>query len=63
MNKRTTTDQTSFEVGDSLSLPWILLAILLIAWAYAAIEPFLYCLFGWGFVWDYNPNYPIVFNL
>jgi len=51
------------------NLNWIEKAIVIIyvfiflIWAYIANEPIIYAYTGFGFVWDYNPDFePILFR-
>jgi uncharacterized integral membrane protein len=41
---------------------WNILAIILLIFAYTAIEPIIFAYTGWGFFWDYNPKYIPIFE-
>lgn len=43
------------KIGAVNKLLLSFLFVLIFCWFYAAIEPFIYILTGWGFVYDYCP--------
>jgi hypothetical protein len=45
------------EFPFSLKCMVIFLAILIFCFAYISIEPIIYAYTGFGFYWEYNPDY------
>jgi hypothetical protein len=41
----------------------IFMVVLLLIWFYASIEPFIYVYTGFGFIYDYNPDFqPLMYR-
>ncbi len=45
------------EMGLINNVLIIILLIIFVSFTYVAIEPFIYVTFGYGWYWDYNPDF------
>jgi len=52
-----TTDQQLSRIKRQINVLKVILLLIFLGYLYAAIEPFIYAYTGFGFIYDYNPDF------